>query len=74
MIWDCSLTRDPCAFCKQTDHWKKDCSELKKKNKIKEKSGKPLKANIAKSDANESDSSAFLLSITPSIYYLDASE
>ena len=35
------LTRDQCAFYKQTGHWKKNFPELKKKNKLKEKSGKP---------------------------------
>jgi len=69
-----SLTRDQCAFCKQTGHWNKDCPELKKKNKMKEKSGKPSEVNVAKSGGNESDSSAFSLSITPSIYYPDASD
>ena len=52
-----SLTRDQCAFCKQTGHWKKDCSKLKKKNKMKEKLGKPSEVNVTKSDGNESDSS-----------------
>ena len=35
------LTRDQCAFCKQIGHWKKDCPELKKKNRAKENSRKP---------------------------------
>ena len=69
-----SLTRDQCVFCKQTCHWKKACPKLKKKNKMNEKSEKPSEVNVTKSDENESDSSAFLLSITPSIYYSDASE
>ena len=69
-----SLTRDQCAFCKQTGHWKKDCSVLKKKNKLNEKSGKPSEVNVAKSDENKFDSSTSSLSITPSICYLDASE
>jgi len=69
-----SLTRDQYAICKQTGHWKKDCPELKKKNKMKEKSEKPSEVNVAKSDENESNSSAFSLSITPSICYSDASE
>ena len=71
---DRSLTREQCAFCKQTDHWKNDCPKLKKKNKMKEKSGKPSEVNVAKSDGNESDPSAFSLSITPSVCYSDASE
>ena len=62
-----SLTRDQCTFCKQNEHWKKECSELKKKNKLKEKSVKPSEVNVAKLDENESDSSIFSLSITLSI-------
>jgi len=54
-----SLTRDLYAFCKQTDHWKNDCPELKKKNKLKEKSRKPSEVNVTKPDGNKSDSSAF---------------
>ena len=69
-----SLTRDQCAFCKLTGHWKKDCPELKKKKKLKEKSVKPSEMNVAKSDRNDSDSSAFSFSITPSVCYSDASE
>jgi len=53
---------------------KKDCPELKRKNKLKKKSEKPSEVNIVKLDRNESDSSAFLLFITPSICYSDASE
>jgi len=62
------------CICKQTGRWKKDCSELKKKNKMKEKSEKLSEVNVTKSDGNESNSSAFLLSITSSICYSDASE
>jgi len=68
------LTRDQCALCKQIDHWKKDRPELKKKNIMKEKSGKSSEVNVTKSDRNESNSSAFSLSITPLICYSDASE
>jgi len=39
---------------------------------MKEKLGKPSEVNIAKSDGKESDSSAFSLSITPSICYSNA--
>jgi len=38
---NCSFTWDYCAFYKQNGHWKKKCPELKKKNKLKEKSIKP---------------------------------
>ena len=48
---NCSLTRDQYAFCKQTDHWKKDYPELKK-NKLKEKTEKSSEVNVAKSDGN----------------------
>ena len=41
---------------------------------MKENSGKPSEVNVAKSDGNESDSSAFSLSITPLICYSDVSE
>ena len=68
-----SLTHDWCAFCKQTGPWKKDCPKLMKKNKLK-KSGKSSEVNVAKSDMNESYSSDFSLSITPSICYSDASD
>ena len=71
---NCSLTHDQRAFCKQTDHRKKDYPELKKKNKMKAKSGIPSEVNVAKSDGNESNSSAFSLSITPLICYSDVSE
>jgi len=68
------LTPDHCAFFKQSVHWEKDSPELKKKNRAKEKSEKSSEVNIAKSDGNEFDSSAFLLSITPSVCHSDASD
>jgi len=52
-----SLTRDQCAFCKETGHWKKNCPKLKKKNKMMEKLGKLSEVNVVKSHGNESDSS-----------------
>ena len=61
-------------FANRNGHWKKDFLELKKKNKLKEKSVKPSEVNVAKLDENESDCSSFSLSMTPSICYLDASE
>ena len=51
-----------------------DSPKLKKKNKLKEKSKKPSEVNVVKSDGNKSDSSAFSLSITPSICCSDTSE
>jgi len=44
-----SLTRDPCVVCKQIGHWKKNYLELKKKNKLKEKSEKTSEVNVSKS-------------------------
>jgi len=69
-----NLTRDQCTFCKLARYWKKDSSELKKKNKLKENLRKPSEVNVARSDENYFDSSTFSLSITPSTCYSDVSE
>ena len=48
-------------------------SGAQEENKLKEKSVKPSKVNVAKSDGNDYDSSAFSFSITSSVCYSDAS-
>jgi len=47
---------------------------IAQKEKLKEKSVKTSEVNVAKSDGNNSDSSAFSFSITLSLCYSDASE
>ena len=67
------VEKDQCAFCKQHGHWKSNCAELQKK--MKQKGNQPLEVNIAKStDMEDSDSSAYSLSICPKVDYSDMSE
>jgi len=67
MVGNRKFEKDQCTFCKEKRHWKSDCPKL---NKSESRS----KANVVKSDGNDSDSSYFSLSITPLGCHSDASE
>ena len=67
-----SVIQNQCFNCKQIGYWKSDCPELK--NRQKGKSVDPSQVNVAKLDGEDSDSSTFSLSITPSDCHSDVFE
>ena len=72
MVGNCSVIQNQCFNCKQIGHWKKECPELK--NRQKGESVDPSQVNVAKLDGEDSYSSTFSLSISPSNNHSDASE
>ena len=69
-----SVGKNQCAFHRKTGHWKKDYKKLKEliaKNKGKG-GAPPSQVNVATSEGNDSDSSGFSFSLTPSVCASDS--